>query len=88
MKVFNLVRHHKICAYKQTVKLNQRRSMPGMLKQACPNAQRADRRVEMRKKRSRPLIDMPPHFEYPSHVRAGPARQSLPNPARVERQQR
>ena len=27
-------------------------------------------------------------FEYPSAVRAGPARQSLPNPARVERQQR
>ena len=37
---------------------------------------------------SRPLIDTLPHFEYPSHVRAGPARQSLPNPARVERQQR
>ncbi len=35
-----------------------------------------------------PLIDTPIHIGYASPVRAGPARQNLSNPARVERQQR
>lgn len=35
-----------------------------------------------------PMFDSPSLFGYPSWVRAGPARQNLSNPARVERQQR
>jgi hypothetical protein len=35
-----------------------------------------------------PRIDSRTHFGYAFAVRAGPARRSLPNPARAERQQR